>query len=139
MRRIVLISAVLLGALSQTGCVERLLAIHSDPPGAVVYLDGEKVGTTPCEISYIWYGTRVVVIELRGYSLVRQEVTLSPPWWQLIPIDFITDVVLPITIRDRLSVSYLLEEAPVSPKEVEEVLERADELRKKSVPPPPKE
>ena len=135
MRRALLLSATLLAALSQSGCVERLLAIHSDPPGAAVYVDGERVGTTPCEVNYTWYGTRVVVLELRGFSLVHQEVVLSPPWWQIIPIDFITDVLIPITIRDRYPVSYTLDPAPVSPEEVNAVYERAEELRKRSLPP----
>jgi hypothetical protein len=139
MRRALLLTAALVAALSQSGCVDRFLAIHSDPPGAVVYVDGEKVGTTPCEITYVWYGTRLVVLELRGYSLVRQEVTLSPPWWQIIPLDLITDVVIPFTIRDRMSVSYTLEPAPLSPEEVNDVQDRADELRKKSTAPAPKE
>lgn len=135
MRRGFLLVAGLVASFSLTGCVERLIAIHSDPPGAAVYLDGEKVGTTPCEVPYTWYGTRMVVLELRGFTLVREEVVLSPPWWQLIPIDFITDVLIPFTLRDRLSVSYTLDPAPVSPEEVHTVLERADELRKKALPP----
>ncbi len=137
MRRAIVLGAALIGALSQGGCVERLMAIHSDPPGAAVYLDGEKVGTTPCEVTYTWYGTRDLVLELRGYTLVRQQVTLSPPWWQIIPLDFLTDVVIPITIHDRLSVSYVLEEAPVSQEAVDTVLQRAEELRKKALEPPP--
>jgi len=135
MRRGILLSAVAMAALSQAGCVERLLAIQSDPPGAAAYLDGEKVGTTPCEVPYTWYGTRLLVLELRGFNLVRHEVVLNPPWWQIIPIDFITDIVIPITIRDRMSVSYTLDPAPASPEEVDAVLERAAELRKRSVPP----
>src|SRR5262245_22661174 len=131
MRRALLLSATLLAALSQSGCVERLLAIHSDPPGAAVYLDGEKVGTTPCEVPYTWYGTRVVVLELRGFSLVHQEVVLNAPWWQWIPIDFITDVLIPITISDRYSVSYTLEPAAVSTQEADAVIERALELKKR--------
>jgi len=130
-------AALLLGVLSQAGCVERLLAIHSDPPGAAVYLDGEKVGTTPCEVTYVWYGTRDLVLELRGYTLIRQEVTLSPPWWQIIPLDFITDVVIPFTIRDKMAVAYPMEPAPVTREEVDAVLQRADELRKKSKAPDP--
>jgi len=139
MRRIFLVGALTAAALSQTGCVERLLAVHSDPPGAAVYLDGEKVGTTPCEVPYTWYGTRTLVLELRGFTLVRQHVVLSPPWWQIIPLDFVTDVLIPMTITDRLAVSYTLEQAPVSPEEVHSVLERAEELRKKALSPPPKE
>src|SRR6185503_14144438 len=106
MRRLFLLAGLAAASLSQTGCVERILAIQSDPPGAAAYLDGEKVGTTPCEVSYTWYGTRVLVLELRGYSLVRKEIVLNPPWWQLVPIDFITDVLIPMTLRDLLSVSY---------------------------------
>jgi hypothetical protein len=139
MRRTVLTCALAAAVLSQAGCVERLLAVHSDPPGAAVYLDGEKVGTTPCEVSYTWYGTRTLVLELRGFTVVHQDVVLSPPWWQIIPIDFITDVLIPMTITDRLSVSYTLNPASVSPEEKEAVLERADELRKKALSPPPKE
>lgn len=135
MRRGIFLSAVAMAALSQAGCVERLLAIQSDPPGAAAYLDGEKVGTTPCEVPYTWYGTRLLVLELRGFNLVRQEVVLNPPWWQLVPIDFITDVLIPMTLRDRLSVSFTLDPAPASPEEVDAVLERAAELRKRSVPP----
>lgn len=135
MRRGIFLSAVATAALSQAGCVERLLAIQSDPPGAAAYLDGEKVGTTPCEVPYTWYGTRLLVLELRGFNLVRQEVVLNPPWWQLVPIDFITDVLIPMTLRDRLSVSFTLDPAPASPEEVDAVLERAAELRKRSVPP----
>ena len=135
MRRAFLLAGLAAAALSQAGCVERLLAIQSDPPGAAAYLDGEKVGTTPCEVPYTWYGTRVLVLELRGFTLVRKEIELNPPWWQIVPIDFITDILFPLTIRDRMSVTYTLDPAPASPEEVDAVLERADELRKRSAPP----
>ena len=137
MRRTGLLGLLLLGVLSQAGCVERLLAIHSDPPGATVYVDGEKVGTTPCDVSYTWYGTRDVILELRGFTLVRQQVTLNPPWWQITPLDFVTDVVIPVTLHDRMSVSYTLDQAPVTREEVDAVLQRADELRKKAQAPEP--
>jgi hypothetical protein len=137
MRRTGVLLAVLLPAMSQAGCVDRFISINSDPPGAAAYVDGEKVGTTPCEVRYIWYGTRVLVLELRGYTLIRQEVTLLPPWWQVIPMDLITDLVLPFTLRDRVAVSYTMEIAPVTREEVDTVLERAEELRKKSKEPFP--
>jgi hypothetical protein len=127
-----LLLAASLALVSQTGCVERLLLIHSDPPGAAVYIDGEKVGTTPCQITYVWYGTRDLILELRGYTLIREQVTLNPPWWQIIPLDLITDIVIPFTIQDKLAVSYTLETAPVSREEVDNVRGRAAELRAKA-------
>jgi PEGA domain len=139
MRRAALAGALLLGVLTQSGCVERMLAIHSDPPGASVYVDGEKVGTTPCELTYVWYGTRDLILELRGYTMIRQEITLAAPWWQLTPMDFLTDVVLPVTLRDKMAVSFSMEEAPVTRREVDTVLERAEDLRKKSVAPEPQD
>ncbi len=140
MRRMGLLLAACLAVLSQTGCVERLVAIHSDPPGAAVYLDGEKVGTTPCEVKYIWYGTRDLILELRGYTLIREHVVLNPPWWQIIPLDLITDIVIPFTIRDKMAVSYTMETAPVSAEEVNTVLQRAEELRRKAeIDPAPKQ
>jgi hypothetical protein len=137
MRRVGLLLPLVLALASQTGCVERFLAIHSDPPGAAVYLDGEKVGTTPCEVPYTWYGTRDLILEMRGYTLIRQQVALNPPWWQIIPLDLLTDVVIPFTLRDRMAVSFMLETAPVSREEVDAVLQKADELRKKAEAPAP--
>jgi len=132
MRRAILLVAAILTVPFLSGCVDRFLTIHSDPPGAAVYLDGEKIGTTPCEVTYVWYGTRDLILDLRGYTLVRQQVTLSAPWWQIPPLDFMTDIVIPITIHDRTVVSYYLEPAPVSQEAVDAVMQRADELRKKA-------
>ena len=111
------------------GCVERLVAVRSEPPGASVYLDDEKVGETPCEIEYIWYGERELVVELRGHRSVREILTLRPPWWQFFPLDFITGVLVPFTITDRVEVNYTLERDLASEEEVESILKRAAELR----------
>jgi hypothetical protein len=113
------------------------LAVRSEPPGAVVYLDGEKIGTSPCEIRYEWYGTRELAVELAGHRLVREMVTLSPPWWQIFPLDFVTDVLIPVTIHDRVELDYRLEPVPVTRDEVQDVLRRAQELRRRTGPPPP--
>ncbi len=83
-------------------------------------------------MTYVWYGTRDLILELRGYTLIREQVVLNPPWWQIIPLDLVTDVVIPFTIRDKMAVSYTLETAPVSQEEVNTVLQRADELRLKA-------
>ena len=38
---------ILVGALILTGCVERLITVKTNPPGAVVWLNGEETGITP--------------------------------------------------------------------------------------------
>lgn len=136
MRRALTTTAAILATLSQGGCVERFMVIRTEPPGATVTLDDEKVGVTPCEIKYVWYGTREVVVELRGRRPVRALVPLDPPWWQYFPLDFVTDVLLPFTITDRREFSWTLEATPPSEAEAEEVLRRAEELRRRADAPP---
>ena len=113
------------------GCVERLVAVRTEPPGAAVYLDDEKVGETPCEVEYVWYGERELVVELRGHRSVRETLPLRPPWWQFFPLDFITDVLVPFTITDRVEVEYTLQRERATEEEVDPILKRAAELRER--------
>jgi len=114
------------------GCVERVLSIKTDPPGAQVSLDDRRVGATPCDVPFIWYGQRRMAVGMHGYQGVQEIVVLDPPWWQYLVLDFLTDVVLPFTLTDRREVSYVLKRAEVSPQELEEVKERASELRERA-------
>jgi hypothetical protein len=128
-RRAALLAGLVLAPLVLGGCVERILAVRSEPAGAAVYVDGEPAGVTPLEFRYLWYGTRELLVELPGHRLVRELVTLNPPWWQILPLDFVTDVLVPFTLTDRVDLHYRLDPAPVSREEVQEVLRRAEELR----------
>lgn len=114
------------------GCVDRLLSVRSEPAGAEVWLDGVKVGETPCEIRYTWYGTREIVLEKRGYREIREQVSLQGPWWQYPVLDFVTDVLIPFTITDRSDLAFTLERAPTTQEELLEVRARADELRRRA-------
>ncbi len=136
MHRASALAAALLATLPLGGCVERFIAVRTEPPGATVTLDDEKAGVTPCEIKYVWYGTREIVVELRGRRPVRALVPLNPPWWQYFPLDFVTDVLLPFTITDRREFTWALEATPPSEAEAEEVLRRAEELRRRADSPP---
>jgi hypothetical protein len=119
-------------ALASGGCVERLMAIKSDPPGASVTLDDVSYGVTPVEIPYLWYGKRVLTVQMSGYIPVREVLVLNPPWWQYFPMDFTTDVLLPFTVTDRSQFTVTLEKAVLSDSEREAVLKRAAELRDKA-------
>ena len=124
--------AALLAIPLLSGCVDRLMSVRSEPAGAEVWVDGVKVGETPCEIRYTWYGTREIVLEKRGYREVREQVSLQGPWWQYPVLDFVTDVVIPVTITDRTELAYTLERAPTTQEELLEVRARADELRRRA-------
>lgn len=90
----------ILAAFLGTGCVERILQVRSDPPGARVYVNGEDAGETPCDHPFTFYGTVDVVVRAPGTVSSRKLVSLSPPWYQIFPLDLVTDVIVPWTIRD---------------------------------------
>lgn len=104
---------VLTTALASTGCVERLLQVRSQPPGAAVYVNGEEVGVTPCDHAFSFYGTVDVTLRAPGYVSYRELKTLSPPWYQFFPMDFVTDLLVPWRIRDVHEVTVELAPSPV--------------------------
>lgn len=132
MGRLPVLLLAVAAASSLGGCVERLISVKTEPPGATVYLDDQVVGKTPCDVTYAWYGTRRLVVEKWHYQSVNQMIDLNVPWWQIFPLDFLTDIVIPIKICDRVEVSYVLEKAPVNREEFDDVRKRAAELREKA-------
>lgn len=74
------------------GCVERTVAISSDPPGAVVWLNDREIGRTPVEVEFIHYGTYDVRLELEGHEPVVTAAEASPPWWDTPGPDFFAEL-----------------------------------------------
>jgi hypothetical protein len=110
-------------------CVERFIYINSKPDGATCYIDGKKVGRTPCKIKFIWYGKREIFLEREGYKSIRRIESINPPWYQIFPIDFITDVVIPFKIRDERRFFYRFK--PQERLDPEGLKRRASEFKKR--------
>lgn len=67
------------------GCVTNI-AIKSNVEGADVYIDGERVGSTPCVTkvsSYAWYDPEVV-LKKEGYKDLVTRFNLEPRMGNLI-------------------------------------------------------
>jgi len=112
--------------------VERKLYLQSDPPDAVVFLDGRPQGKTPVEVEFHYYGTRQVELRHEGFRPRRELIEVEAPWFQYLPIDFFFDVLWPWTLVDAQTFHFTLE--PYLPSQLEqgereELLEKADELR----------
>ena len=118
--------------LASSGCVERVLVIRTDPPGARVFVDGKASGETPVEIPFVCYGEREIVLEKNGYLSREVLESVRAPWWQVFPFDFITDVLLPIPLRDVHKLEYTLEPFLPARRGFEETKKRAEEFRKKA-------
>lgn len=130
MSRPILLSALLLSLL-QVGCVHRRVTIHSNPPGALVRIDGQDIGFTPASVDYTWYGTREVQLLKDGFETQTQLITIAPPWYQIFPLDFISDNFLGTHIRDHRR--FDLQMQPRQPDVAADVIQRGRSLRSEAV------
>jgi hypothetical protein len=122
-------SAVLAAALG--GCVERKMMIRSDPPGALITLDGADTGlTTPAEIPFDFGGTRSVTLTAPGRRVLETTAKLHDPWFTYFPLDVGAEFLWPGTIHDVQTFDYALEEyAPLDRSLVPELKKRLDEVK----------
>lgn len=134
-RRVAVFSLALMAAACGSGCVKRRYTIRTDPPGALVFVNGEEVGASPVSRSYTFYGDREITLVADGY---RTEKVLQPfpaPWWDNALTDFFTENLLPVTLRDEREFEYKMIPSANSP--TNEVLTRAQGLRQQAQAPPP--
>lgn len=124
-----LLMGVCAGAIlfATTGCVHRRMTIDSVPQGAQVLLDGENIGYTPASINFDYYGTHEVTLRKDGYETHTSPLKVPMPWYQVPPLDFVSDNFLPFKARDRQYFSFQLQPKVVVP--TEELLNRANVLR----------
>lgn len=113
--------------LAQLGCVQRRMTIRSDPPGALVYVGDYEIGTTPVSTDYVYYGQRTIRLEKDGYETLTVKQPLPPPWYEIFPIDFFVENVVPFDVRDERTLHYPLRPQMMVPNE--QLLDRAQELR----------
>lgn len=111
----------------QSGCVSRRLMVNSNPPGAMVLLDGKEVGYTPTGADFTYYGTREVTLIKDGFETTTQFVRVPPPWYQWPVFEFFSDNLLPGRVTDRRSVQFDLEPKRMVPNQ--DILNRGQDLR----------
>jgi hypothetical protein len=111
-----------------TGCVRRRLTVRTSPPGAQVFVDDQEIGTTPCSSSFVYYGPgRKVTLIKDGYRTETLYQKLNPPWYQIPPLDFISENLSTREIRDERIVDVQLVPQEIVPQA--KLLERANSLR----------
>ena len=124
---LVLLAASLLG---QSGCVHRRVTIQSDPPNALVLIDGHEKGYTPYSMDFTYYATREIQLVKPGYETLTVMQKVPKPWYQVFPIEFFADNFWPCRETDRNNFYYPMQPKTIPP--VEELLDRADGLRTQS-------
>ena len=107
------------------GCVERRLQLDSNPPGALVFLNGEEVGRTPTSVPFEWYGRYDVAVRKEGFETISEQRWLVAPWWQWPPIDLAAEL-LPLRLTHRPHMRFDL--APATDADAG-LIDRARDLR----------
>lgn len=92
--------------LASEGCVHRRMTIRSDPPGALVEVDGKSLGLTPVKTDFTYYGTREITLSMPGYETLTVQQPVPPPWYQVFPFEFFADNLLPVGVTNRHDFAY---------------------------------
>ena len=123
------LSPLLLLLSGACGCgVQRTLQVESDPPGALVYLNGEEAGRTPMRKNFVWYGTYDVQLRKEGYHTLSRETKVWAPWWQWPPIDLFAEV---LPLEDKHFAHYTLKPITAEEAQPRELLGRAVAMRRR--------
>jgi hypothetical protein len=91
---------ILILAAGLSGCVDRRFVFETAPPGAIVYVNDRYIGPAPVDLPFAYYGTYRFVFDADGYERLTVDEKITSPWWAYFPLDFITENLIPVTIRD---------------------------------------
>ena len=100
----------------------------SNPPGAIVSLDGKEIGRTPFSTNFNHYGKREFRIVKQGYETKTEVIPVAAPWYQWIGLDFVSEVLLPGKLTDHKYYEFDLQPEKIVPGS--EIVTRADEFRR---------
>ena len=112
------------------------MTIRSEPPGALVVLDGQEIGHTPVSVPFTYYGVREIRLVKDGYETMVIDQTVSVPWYQVPPLDFASEVLVPLRIKDyRDYEPWVLQPRTVT--RGSDLLQRAEQTRAAGLSPSP--
>jgi hypothetical protein len=122
------VALLLLASLSLfSGCVERRYTVRTEPPGAIVIVNGEAIGPSPASKSFVFYGDREITLMLDGYETKTVMQPIRAPWWDNLLTEFFTENLVPVSLRDEREFKYQLTPAQSPP--LGELRDRAEALR----------
>ena len=104
--------------IAACGCVERRMILATAPSGAIVYDEkNQPIGAGPVDKPFTYYGKYQFRIAMDGYETLVVEQRVRSPWYELPGFDFISENVIPWTIRDVRRFTYVLQPAQIRPPE----------------------
>jgi hypothetical protein len=122
---------VTVAAATATGCVERRYVIYTDPPGAIVLRNGQPLGASPVDDYFTYYGNYHFTIIKDGYETLQVDQCIRAPWYEVWPLDFVSENLIPWSILDRREFHYKLERKQMP--NTDELLREAQNLRNRGI------
>lgn len=104
------------------------MTVRTNPPGALLYVDDYEVGTTPVSVNVTYYGTRKIRLVKDGYETLTVMQRVPAPWYQIPPLDLVSDNFVPGQIRDQRTLDFQLK--PQAVTSGAELVGRAEQLRR---------
>lgn len=118
--------AVLAGLALLAGCTSRTIVVTSEPPGALVTLNGVEVGSTPLEVGFRYYGQYDLRLRKDGYEPLAAAPWANAPWYEYPPFDFL---LLPVPLETTVRWHYDLAPVSVEQGSRDDLIERAEQMR----------
>lgn len=116
--------------LLAAGCVERRFIVTTDPPEAIVAdWKGQPRSASPADMQFVYYGTYQFTIVKDGYETLVVKEKVKAPWYEWLGLDFVSENLIPFTIKDVRHYHYVLKLLQVPP--VEQILPKAQEYRER--------
>jgi len=103
------------------------MTIRSNPPGALVFVDDTEIGRTPVSTGFTYYGARKIQLIKDGYETLTVKQPFPPPWYEIPPLDFVSENLWPFETRNEHLVNFQLQ--PQQIVQNDRLLERAEDLR----------
>jgi PEGA domain-containing protein len=95
-----------------------------------VYVDNYPIGTTPVSTNFTHYGTRSIRLVKGGFETQTAEERIAAPWYEVPPLDFVSENLVPGEIRDHRTFDYQMHPQMVVPSNL--LLDRAEDLRSRA-------
>jgi hypothetical protein len=106
------------------------MTITTNPPGALVMIDGEERGVTPYSMDFYYYGTHEIQLVKPGFETLTVMQKVPRPWYQYPPIEFFADNFYPPRVTNRNRFHYQMQPQVIVP--AQDLLNRANGLRAES-------
>jgi len=103
------------------------MTVRTNPPGAMVYVDHQSIGTTPASTNFVYYGTRQFEIIKDGYRTEKFLRKIDPPWYQWPVLEFVSETIWPFEKRDERVIEVELSPETVVPTDA--LIRSGEELR----------